>query len=145
MFHFKCSHNILYLNRSLNSIGHVESPLCSYCAIENETTEHLFFDCPDTKDLWTQIQERFSGIPLPDITAESAYIGLPFDSPIYIQHMHLIFKLCLYKGRKRRSCNLHYFINKLKQIKKLEFFVTMNNPRKRLKNLEKWSSLPEDI
>ena len=91
MFHFKCSHNILYLNRALNSIGHVDSPLCSYCAIENETSEHLFFECPDTKDLWTQIQERFPGIPLPDITAESAYIGLPFKSPIHIQHIHLIF------------------------------------------------------
>ena len=145
MFHFKCSHNILYLNRTLSAMGLADTVLCSYCSVENETPVHLFFECTETKNLWLQIQRNFPGIPLPNITAESAFIGLPFDSPILIQHMHLIFRICLYKGRERRSCNFQYVFNKLKQTKKYETFITFNNPRKRLKNLEKWSALPENI
>ena len=32
MFHFKCTHNILYLNRQLHSMGLAETRLCSYCS-----------------------------------------------------------------------------------------------------------------
>ena len=143
MFHFKCTHNILYLNRALHRMGLAESVLCSYCAVANETVEHLFFDCVPTKNLWVQIQNRFGSMELPDLTRESAFIGLPHDVTALIQHMHLVFRICLYKGRENKSCNLQYFINKLKQIKQIESYITFSNPRKRLVNSGKWSGLPE--
>ena len=144
MFHFKCTHNILYLNRQLYSMGHAENKLCSYCAAHDETPLHLFFECPKTLDLWTQIQHRLSGIELPDITPESAYIGLPTDSHPLGQHLHLIFRMCLYKGRDKKTCNINFFINKMKQIRQIEMCLTIANPRKRLFTRQKWNGVPEN-
>ena len=126
-------------------MGLAENELCSYCSAPKETVQHLFFDCPTTKDLWAQIQTRFVDLALPDITPESAYIGLPFDSMALTQHLHLVFRICLYKGRANKSCNIRYFINKVKQIKKIETCITMSNPRKRLVNCAKWSGIPENL
>jgi len=144
MFHFKCTHNILYLNNRLHKMGLAENKLCSYCSAPKETVYHLFFECPITKELWLRVQTHFSSLALPDITPESAYIGLPLDSTPLNQHLHLIFKLCLYKGREQKSCNVQHIINRTKQIKKIEFCITSNNTRKKLTNQVKWSGLPDN-
>ena len=143
MFHFKCTHNILYLNRALFSMGLAESRLCSYCSAYDETVSHLFFDCQRTKDLWVLIQARFACLELPDLTPESAFIGLPTNNHALIQHLHLIFRICLYKGRAKQECSLQYVINKIKQIKKIEACCTFSDPRKKLANQNKWARLPE--
>tara|TARA_B100001105_G_scaffold110286_1_gene88433 strand:+ start:119 stop:499 length:381 start_codon:yes stop_codon:yes gene_type:complete len=122
-----------------------DSELCSFCSAHKETVQHLFFECPKTKDLWSQIQNRLALLALPDITAESAFIGLPFGIPPLIQHLHLAFRICLYKSREKKVCNIQYFINKVKQIRKIETCITFSNPRKRLANHRKWSSLPEQF
>ena len=83
-------------------MGHAETRLCSYCNMQDETMAHLFHECPKTTELWTQIQERLSGLDLPVITPESVYIGLPADTHPLIQHIHLLFKICLYKGREKK-------------------------------------------
>ena len=145
MFHFKCTHNILYLNRQLHSMGLAENRLCSYCAVQDETISHLFYECPKTVDLWTQLQHRLSGIQLPDITPQSAYIGLPSETHPLIQHLHLIFRLCLYKGRDKQLCNIQYIINKIKQIKQIETCITSTNPRKRLFNQQKWAGVQGNL
>ena len=145
MFHFKCTHNILYLNRQLYCMGFAESKLCSYCQAQNETVSHLFFDCPETKALWTQIQICLASLELPYISPVSAYTGLPLDSNALTQHLLLIFRMSLYKGRDKNSCNLQYFVNKVKQIRKIEKCITFSNHRKRLANLRKWSILPENF
>ena len=145
MFHFKCTHNILYLNRVLYSMGLADSRLCSYCSAFDETVPHLFFDCQGTKDLWAQIQVRLACLNLPDITPESAYIGLPADNLALIQHLHLIFRICLYKGREKKTCNFQYFSNKVKQVRKIETCCTSSDPRKKIANYNKWSRIPESF
>ena len=44
MFHFKCSHNILYLNKALFKMKITTTKICSLCKIANETIVHLFFN-----------------------------------------------------------------------------------------------------
>ena len=46
MFYYKCTQNILFLNNVLFKMRLVNSPLCSYCHLANETIIHLFNDCP---------------------------------------------------------------------------------------------------
>ena len=43
IFHFKCTHNVLYLNEKLHKIGLKENPKCSFCKIYNENIYHLFY------------------------------------------------------------------------------------------------------
>ena len=44
-FYFKCTHNILFLNKMLFKWKMVASPLCSFCKQEDENISHLFSKC----------------------------------------------------------------------------------------------------
>ena len=54
-FHFKITHNVLFSNKALYRMNIVESSLCSYCNIEDETTVHLFSNCLVIKGLWGEV------------------------------------------------------------------------------------------
>ena len=49
-FYYKIIYNVLYLNKKL-----FQSPLCSFCITEVETTLHVFHKCSFTKILWNQL------------------------------------------------------------------------------------------
>ena len=51
-FHFKVTHNILYLNKALFNIGISETKLCSFCNLADETVFHLFSHCQKSSELW---------------------------------------------------------------------------------------------
>ena len=131
MFHFKITHNILYLNKALAQMGLVQSARCSYCNAADETVEHLFSICMHTKRLWEQMQIKFTQLELPDLTPQSAIVGLAHEDPLVI-HLHLMFKICLYKSREQKTCSIVYIVNKIKQIKKIEHLITASCPRKKL-------------
>ena len=50
-FQYKILNNILYLNEKLFKFKTVDSPLCSLCKTENESTLHLFCECAVTSNL----------------------------------------------------------------------------------------------
>ena len=76
VFQFKILHNILYLNQRLHKMGLAESPLCNLCGICEETTTHLFLNCPITTNLWRTIQKKCSpSLTLPDITVSTVHLG----------------------------------------------------------------------
>ena len=78
-FHFKLTHNVLFLNKALNRMNSVESSLCSFCNIEDETTVHLFSGCQYVKDVWREVQVFFrSKIILSDLTPQSAILVRKF-------------------------------------------------------------------
>ena len=146
IFHFKTTHNILYLNKALKQMGHADSPMCSYCNASEETTLHLFFECIHTKSLWTNTRNFFlPQLILPDITPQSAFFGLPFNSGCLENHIHLIFKICIYKSRDKKTCNLQYIINKIKQIKLVEDNITYKNPNQHERNRNKWSRITSKL
>ena len=75
-FHFKITHNILFLNKALKRMNLVESSLCSYCNVEEETTIHLFSGCLCIRELWGEVQLFFrSKLVLEDLTPQSAILG----------------------------------------------------------------------
>ena len=57
-FQYRIVHRILATNKYLHTIKINNDPLCSFCSIDVETTDHLFFEC-DTilRQLWLNIQE----------------------------------------------------------------------------------------
>ena len=44
-FNYKCIYNVLYLNKKRFQFGKTQSPLCSFCHTEAETTLHIFHEC----------------------------------------------------------------------------------------------------
>ena len=44
-FNYKIINNVLYLNEKLFQFGKIQSPLCSFCHTEGETTLNVFHNC----------------------------------------------------------------------------------------------------
>ena len=143
-FHFKLSHNILYLNKILNRMHLADTSICSYCHIEDETIVHLFSACQITLNTWLQLKNFFSrNLELPLLTPQSAFLGLYniTDNKIIINQILLTFKMVIYKAREMGSCNMFRIINKLKQTKIIEDNISQNVENKRTYNEQKWSNI----
>ena len=142
-FHFKCTHNILYLNERLHKIGFSQSPLCSYCKTTNETMLHLFYECEKVKQVWIEIQNKFRNLGLPNLSPGNAILGL-LDQPILNRQIHLIFKIAVYNKRENQKISVNYILNKIDSIRKLEEKMTFYNEISKEKNTQKWLGLNND-
>ena len=119
----------------------VSSPLCSYCQIVEETIMHLFYECVKTKELWREVTSAFHSIDFPELTPKSAFFGFHPLKDSLINHIHLIFRIALYKNRESRTCSVVYIKNKIAQIKKLEENLTYLDINAMRINQYKWARL----
>ena len=55
-FEYKLLHRILPTNTFLFRIGNEDTPNCCFCNIQNETTEHLFYECHHVINLWESLK-----------------------------------------------------------------------------------------
>ena len=141
-FHFKITHNVLFLNKALNRMNIVESSLCSYCDIEDETTVHLFSNCLVIKGLWGEVQTYFrSKIILSDLTPQSAILGWYNERNLGTlkNQILLIFKMMVYKDRELGVCSLRRVLNKLKMVRAIEYGIHTNIEY----NRSKWEPIEE--
>ena len=92
--------------------GKIDSPLCSFCKMIEETPLHLFYNCTKTKLLWDQLKEFISNktLSFPSLTPQSAILGHIDLSADYllIKHLILIYKFYIYNSRNRESLNIEH-------------------------------------
>ena len=139
MFHSKCSHNILFLNKALFKMNLHNTSLCSYCHLTDETLEHLFAHCEIVKRLWTDLSNEFTEITFPVLTTKSAFFGFYECNDMLLNHIHLIFKIAIYIKREAGFCNILYIRNKISSIKNIENILTFLNSDSAQKNQRKWA------
>ena len=142
-FHFKVTHNVLFLNKALNRMNIVESSLCSYCNDEDETTVHLFSGCLFVRGLWGEVQNFFrSKIILADLNPQSAILGWYQEKVLCTikNQILLIFKMSVYKDRETGNCSLGRVLNKIKMVRAIEYGINTNNEY----NRNKWEPI-EDL
>ena len=75
--------------------GKIDSPLCSFCKMIDETPLHLFYNCIKTKLLWDQLKEFMSNkTSFPSLTQQSAILGHIdlSDDYLLINHLIIIYK-----------------------------------------------------
>ena len=116
---------MLFLNEKFFQFGKTQSPLCSFCYNEAETTLHVFHQCLVTKTLWNQLSNFFEADrDFPDLTLQAVLFGFinALDNNLNIlqNHILLIFKLYIYQSRERGVLNLNGLIKNVTKIKKLE-------------------------
>ena len=141
-FNFKINHNVLFLNKALKKMKLVESSLCSYCNVEEETTIHLFSGCLCIRELWGEVQLFFrSKLLLEDLTPQSAILGWYKETNMGIlkNQILLIFKMIVYKDRVTGSCSLNRVLNKIKMVKAIEYGIQTKNEY----NRNKWEPIGE--
>ena len=75
-FQFKVLNNILILNYKLYKMKLINSPLCTFCKSENETTEHLFWNCTLTKVFWNELSKELIMFDFSFLTEQAVILGL---------------------------------------------------------------------
>ena len=99
-FNYKIINNVLYFYKRLFQFSKTQSPLCSFCHFEAETTLHVFHKCSVNKILWNQLLLFFgTDLDFPDLTQQVALFGFINESDnnlniLQIQAL-LIFKATL--------------------------------------------------
>ena len=83
--------NMFYI--SIKWFGKIDSPLCSFYKMIEETPRHLFYKCINSKLLWDQLKEFISNetLSFPSLTLQSAILGYIDLSDDYLLINHLIF------------------------------------------------------
>ena len=87
------NHNILELE---DVFGKIDSRLCFFCKMIEETPLHLFYNCTKTNLLWDQLKEFISNetLSFPSLMSQSAILGHIdlSDNYLIINHLILIYK-----------------------------------------------------
>ena len=100
----------------------------------------MFYECDRVKFLWSKLVQCFQNtLILPTLTPETAILGI-LDSvsnnsffennKILINHILLIFKLCVYKSREKRFINRNNLITEIQKFKSIEKEIALNNSMK---------------
>ena len=142
-FNYNIINNVLYLNK-LFQFGKTQSPLCSFCHTEAETTLHVFHKCSVTKILWNQLL-LFLETDLPDLTPQAALFGFIINESnnnlnILQNHILLIIKLYIYQSKERGVLKLNGLIKNVTEAKKLERKIASVCEKKAIQFNNKWKS-----
>ena len=76
MFQYKILNNILYLNKQLFIFNKKDTKLCSYCKLQDETTNYIFVECKFAIKLWSDLRHyRQCSFAIPVLNPQSATFG----------------------------------------------------------------------
>ena len=75
---------------------------------------------------------------LPTLTRQNALLGLPDSCTLLSCHLHLIFKISMYKKRDTKNCNFQYFLSMVKNIMNIEYQISFSNVNKKEIKRNKW-------
>ena len=145
VFQYKILNNILFFNKKLFMFGIVSDPKCSFCKLHDESVSHVYINCKTVINLWKQLKRFVSPVlEMPDLLPQSAFFGffeINNDSSLLINHILLIFKLYIYKARKKEKVDLKSLINYICKIKNIEEEICQDDFRKKQKFVKKWNKI----
>ena len=144
-FQYRIVHNYITVNANLFNWKLSETPRCSYCFTERETTEHLFCECNIAITLYRQIETWASecSITMPQLNVENVILQhFPCNTDNSIKHLLiLLYKFILFQHRNIKSnISVDVFVQKVTSIEKIEYKVA-DKRGKICTHLKKWSSL----
>ena len=116
----------------------------SFCKVEEETIIHLFANCQVIRYLWSELQLHYNrNLSLPNLTPQSAFLGFIEinENIIIVNHILLIFKMTIYRSRRKQRCILQLILNMIDRIYNTEKQITFLDPRKSENNINKWASI----
>ena len=123
-FQYKVLNNKLFINIELFLFKKPNSPLRYFCKDKDETVFHLYFYCPNVRNLWNQLNFYLAeDLTLPPQTLQAAVFGLSekdnAENVIFYNHIFLTFKRYVYLSGEKRFFNLMSVVNQIMKIKKI--------------------------
>ena len=128
--------------------GKIDSSLCFFCKMIDETPLHLFYNCTKAKFLWDQLKEFIPNetLSFPSLTPQSAILGHIdlSDKYLLINHLILIYKFYIYDSRNRDYFNIERLKVIIDKTKRIEEEISKHELKKRSKYLMKWRPFIDD-
>ena len=127
VFQHKLLNHVLYLNKILFRFGKIDSPLCSFRKMTDETPLHLFYNCTKTKLLWDQLKEFIPSetLSIPSLTLQGAILGHIdlLDDHLLINHLILIYKFYICNSRNRGYLNNEHLKAIIETLSRIRFRI----------------------
>ena len=126
-FQFRFIHRLVATNSFLYKIKLKDSPICTFCKVENETLAHLFWSCEIIRSFWHELFMRCTRHSF-DLSLEFINFGLTNEVKhpvnfLLLHAKHFIFNCKLNDNLPRVSI----FINKFKFLVEVECFILRKN------------------
>ena len=147
-FQFKFLHHIIYTNSKLFKMKLVNSPICSYCQMLEETLLHLFCECKATREFWNNVCNWLSRGKNSVIQLSSFDIcfGYNITTPNFLlNQLILIGKVFIFQ------CKTAEYMPSIKNYKilskdteKIERHIALQNNRID-RHIKKWKSVISNI
>ena len=138
-------YHVLYLNKKLFEFNKINSPECSFCKCEEDTTIHLFHICRKTQALWMQLTSRLNRhLSFPHLTPQSAIFGflnISDKDNLIVNHLLLLFKYYIYNARDQKHLVFEALMKNIKNIYDIEKNLADQDPHEKTKFLKKWQSV----
>ena len=126
-FQFKCIHRILPTNKLLFAMKKVDSPLCSFCKLDDESIEHLFWGCSFTSNFILEVEKRFLNKQF-FFSKEDILFGYckTDTSPLnfLILHMKYFIFNCKRQNSQLDINNFYYKMKFALQVEQFNYFKT---------------------
>jgi hypothetical protein len=135
---FNILHCVLPTNAFLFRAKLKNTPNCSFCHIQKETIEHLFWDCIKIKNIWLQLADFLQSKHIEYIfTKQNVLLG-DTNGPKLIEHLKLIIKEYIYYTKlKQNEPTYTKSLNTIKYKAKIEKFYMKDQEI----YLEKWRNI----
>ena len=146
-FQYKILNQILFTNKKLFRLGLIQSSICSLCHQEEESTEHLLYNCKITYSFWKQVLPwlRDNNIVIETLKETDMIFGKLDLKENYnlINHILLIGKLYIYSCRCQNKPPLpllKVFIARVRLVYFIEFHIARERD-KLSTHYQKWEKL----
>lgn len=142
-FQYKLLHRIIPTNNFLFKIHLKDSKYCTFCKTEEETIEHLFFDCSVSYNFWSLFRGCVKNFYVDfELDKEKTLLGSKSYS-LFLNLLILITKNYIYKCKLREKLpsiiELKFII---KHYQQLEEYIAVKNSKQAI--LERyWAPLNE--
>ena len=120
-FQLRIVNRILTTNKSVSKFNADQSPLCSFCGLEDETMDHLFITCPKTKKFWVELNNELNSKSINKYPSNipKSFIMLGYSPNYFTTELHymtiVMAKLYIYRRKiNSEALLIKPFIQELK-------------------------------
>ena len=116
-FQFKILYRYIGTNKLLYKMGKVASNRCTFCELQIESIEHLFFECLPVKDFWSNLMSEWNNRQLTNVNFSVKEIVLGYFSQATTDEYIALNLIIIYAKHFIYKCKLQLIVPALNKFK----------------------------